>query len=363
MMSDHSEEHPLEHGEINRTASYNQEEEEQQQRENSPTISEYGMETNEPDLVSYSKSDDDDEILHQSTPDHATDDNQSSVFNEKQMAIVLALFRHRHNLSKSCINDLCDLLRNLGVQNVPSDFRSIERCIIPKQEKILHSKRYIVCSLCGNKGSNPSKCENAQCKFSSDSNSNFTTLFTFKLLPQITSILERHNIIPESNNDSTIISDVLEGQLHRDLISHERACDPGKQIITLLLNSDGVIIKKISRSVWVTCMIINELPRAIRFNINNVIICSISMGNNKPKKDQFQSFMFDWIHELRQLELGFHICPPNSDNEFVKFHAYLIAAAADKPAQSLLMNLIDPVGFYSCVRCTIRGKTQILDYC
>ena len=134
--------------------------------------------------------------------------------------------------------------------------------------------------------------------------------------------------------------------------------DPNKLIITLLLNSDGVVLKKFSRSLWITCMIINELPRAIRFNTNNIIICSISVGSNKLKKTQFQNFIADWTHELRQLELGFYISFPDSDGTFVKVHAYLIAAALDKPAQALLLNINDPTGFYSCVRCTIRGKLK-----
>jgi hypothetical protein len=103
-------------------------------------------------------------------------------------------------------------------------------------------------------------------------------------------------------------------------------------------------------------MVINELPRTIRFNMNNIIICSISIGSTKPKKHQFQNFIVEWVHELRQLELGFYISFPNLNNDFVKVHVYLIAAAVDKPAQALLMNINDPIGFYSCGRCTIRGK-------
>jgi hypothetical protein len=63
------------------------------------------------------------------------------------------------------------------------------------------------------------------------------------------------------------------------------------------------------------------------------------MGSNKPKKDQFQNFIMDWAHELRQLELGFYISFPNLNNTFVKVHAYLIAVALYKPAQALLMNI------------------------
>ncbi|CAF3393914.1 unnamed protein product [Rotaria socialis] len=85
------------------------------------------------------------------------------------------------------------------------------------------------------------------------------------------------------------------------------------------------------------------------------------MGGSKPKKNQFQSFIEDWVIELQHLELGFHVVPPNLNGHFVQVHAYLIAASLDKPAQALLLNLNDPTGFYSCVRCTIQGPSFTTD--
>ncbi|CAF4452560.1 unnamed protein product [Rotaria magnacalcarata] len=70
------------------------------------------------------------------------------------------------------------------------------------------------------------------------------------------------------------------------------------------------------------------------------------MGCSKPKKREFQSFIADWVYELHQLELGFHVSPRNSHKKIVKMYAYLIAATLDKPAQALLMNINDPVGFH-----------------
>ncbi|CAF4644078.1 unnamed protein product [Rotaria socialis] len=277
----------------------------------------YESDTN---LCSMMSDDDHERNSYQPAQDPATDNAQSFLPDARQISIALALFRHRHSLSKSCINDLCELLRYLGVKGVPTDFRSIERNILQNQQNILQSKKYTVCSKCGNKGNIISKCENVK------------------------------------YNDCSRIRDVQEGEVRRNIAVQELIRDPRKKIVTLLLNSDGIVLKKLSRSIWVTCMIINELPRAVRFNINNIIICSISVGCSKPKKREFQSFIADWVYELRQLELGFHVSPPNSNKNFVKMYAYLIAATLDKPAQALLMNINDPVGFHSCVRCTIRGK-------
>lgn len=326
------------------------------------TIDSIGLEdtvNNIPDDELYSNdcaTDDDDEIFHQASSDIINSVTKPSSSDVKQISIALALFRHRHNLSKSCVNDLCDLLRSLGVANVPCDFRAIERNVTKDYESVLKGKTYFICSLCGNKSTTSSKCENVECESSTNFKETPTTLCSFKLLPQVTSILERHKLLPEKNDDNPTITDVRDADMRRKIVSQERMLDPKKQIITFLLNSDGIVVKKFSRSLWITCMVINELPRAIRFNTNNIIICSISAGPSKPKKDHFQSFIADWIHELRQLELGFYISFPDSDGDFVKVHAYLIAAGLDKPAQALLLNINDPVGFYSCVRCTIQGK-------
>ena len=300
--------------------------------------------------------DDGDENLNNVVQDFNCDKDESVPYDMKQISIILALFRHRHNLSKSCINDLCELLRCFGVKNVPSDFRSVERNIFQNQEKTLQSKIYTVCSTCGNKGTTESKCENTECQSKNGFKSTPTTLCIFKLLPQITSILERYAILPEADNDCSKTTDVQNSQVVRNIVAQEKLRDPEKQVITFLLNSDGVVLKKISRSIWIICMVINELPRAIRFNINNVIVCSISIGGSKPKNSEFQTLIFDWVHELHQLELGFYVSLPNLNHQFVKVHVYLIAAALDKPAQSLLMNINYPTGFYSYAQCTIRGK-------
>ncbi|CAF5149954.1 unnamed protein product, partial [Rotaria sp. Silwood1] len=53
--------------------------------------------------------------------------------------------------------------------------------------------------------------------------------------------------------------------------------------ITLTLNSDGALVQKISRSLWITTIVINEVPRDIRFQLPNMIIGMISYGSQKPK--------------------------------------------------------------------------------
>jgi hypothetical protein len=217
--------------------------------------------------------------------------DQISSPNAKEISTALALLRHRHKLSKSCINDFCDLLRSLGVPNVPFYFRSIERNLDTNNDRILDGKRQVVCSACGHQGVNEFKCGNSKCEHSVRFTTPPTVLCTFQLLPQITSILDRNDILAEPDYRSLSVADVHEGGLCRRIVAGERMADPNKRFVTFLLNSDGVLLKKFSRSIWITCMVINELPRSIRFNMENVILCSISMGPNKPKKQYYQHMM------------------------------------------------------------------------
>jgi hypothetical protein len=189
-------------------------------------------------------------------------------------------------------------------------------------------------------------------------------VFTFPLAPQITSILERENLV-----SSTYVvgqcTDLWNSSRHHEIVMDENRIDPSRNIITFTLSSDGVLIKRTSRSLWITCACINELPRNKRFKINNILICSISTGGEKPKKNEYHIILQDVVKELKFLEnYGFVIVLPSNNkinqNRYTHFHAYSIAAVCDKPAVSLNMNIKDSTGYFSCGWCYITGYTSFI---
>ncbi|CAF2125346.1 unnamed protein product [Rotaria magnacalcarata] len=131
--------------------------------------------------------------------------------------------------------------------------------------------------------SSASKCIANGCRSASSYVRTPTSIFIFPILPQIISILERENLV-SLTYESDQCSDVMNSQRHHEIVMKEKQIHPGRNIVTLTLNSDGVLIKRLSRSLWITCACINELPRRNRFDINNMLICSISTGDEKPKK-------------------------------------------------------------------------------
>jgi len=198
-----------------------------------------------------------------------------------------------------------------------------------------------------------------RCQSSSSSVRAPTSVFVFALVPQICSILERETLVT-STYELNQCDDVSNSRRSQEIATKEKQINPARNFVTLTLNSDGVLIKRISRSLWMTCACINELPHNKRYDINNIIICSISTGDEKPKKDEYSTILQDIVNELNFLEqCGFDVSLPstikNHNRIYTHFYAFTIAAVCDKPAQALMMNIKDPTGFFSCGWCCIPG--------
>ncbi|CAF2862273.1 unnamed protein product [Rotaria sp. Silwood2] len=262
-------------------------------------------------------------------------------------------------MSKAAANDICRILNTFNVPNMPKDFRGVMSHVKKSNPTLLHGNQSFICPSCFGKNANASKCNTNGCQSASSYVRSPTSVFTFPILPQIISILERENLAPLTY-ESDQCQDVINSQRHHEIVMKEKQIHSGSNIVTLTLNSDGVLIKRLSRSLWITCACINELPRCKRFEINNMLICSISTGDGKPKKQEYSTILIDIVNELKILEnIGFDIVllSDKKDNarKYTHFHAFTICAACDKPAQSLLMNITDPTGYFSCGWCCIKG--------
>ncbi|CAF1682345.1 unnamed protein product, partial [Rotaria sp. Silwood1] len=176
---------------------------------------------------------------------------------------------------------------------------------------------------------------------------------TFALEPQLRAILERNQIVFSKFNDGSI-SDITDGQFYKKLLRKE-----SEPFITLLMNSDGGLVKAISTSIWCTTFVVNELPRVIRFLPENTIIGMISTGATKPKKDAMSSIMEDLVKELHRLEEGISVLLTSDDSNNLEqlIRIFLIGCVCDKPATSLVLNHVECTGFFGCIYCTMRGKS------
>jgi hypothetical protein len=284
--------------------------------------------------------------------------------NATELSIMLLFLWRKHSMTKAAINDICKILNGFRIPNMPRDFRGVMSHVKKNNPTLFHPNQCYICPSCFNKSSNSSKCEVVGCESSRSYIRSPTFAFTFPLTPQIISILERETL-ESSIYKPNECYDVFNSQYHQDIVMREKQTHPERNIITFTLNTDGVLVKQISRSLWITCVCVNELPRCKRFEIQNILICSISTGSEKPKKDEFSLVLQDIVNELKVLEnQGFDVILPSTDetkrNKYTHFHAFTIAATCDKPAQSLMMNLKDPTGYFSCGWCCLPGTNNFV---
>ncbi|CAF1296650.1 unnamed protein product [Rotaria sp. Silwood1] len=285
-----------------------------------------------------------------------TDDdlqNRSEPLTSKEIAVLLVQLRCRHALTKACITHICQLLQVLKVPNAPSSFDSIESQVLSTYRSTIFPTQSTICPSCHQRSSNSKRCTNLNdCVSKQSFIRSPTTNYTFAIEPQVRSILERNQIFPKLHHHS--ISDITDGHFYKKLLRKE-----SEPFVTLLMNSDGGLIKTISKSIWCTTFVINELPRGIRFLPENTIIGMVSTGSMKPKKDEMLSMMNDLVNELHKLEDGVSVLLPSNDSNNLEqvVRIFLIDCVCDKPATSLVLNHTECTGFFGCIYCTMRGKS------
>jgi hypothetical protein len=280
--------------------------------------------------------------------------NPSESLTSKEIAVLLIELRIRHSLTKACVTQVCQLLQLLKVPNAPPSFDSIESQVLCAYQSSTFPTQSIICPSCHQRSSSAKRCTNSHdCASKHSFICSPTVNYTFALEPQLRVILERNQIVfPKFNHGP--ISDITDGQFYKKLLRKE-----SNSFVTLLMNSDGGLIKTISTSIWCTTLVINELPRGIRFLPENTVIGMISTGSMKPKKDAMSSIMRDLVNELRRLEDGISVLfssdDPNNLEQLVRL--FLIGCVCNKPPTSLVPNHAECTGFFGCIYCTIKGNT------
>ncbi|CAF1005709.1 unnamed protein product [Rotaria magnacalcarata] len=280
--------------------------------------------------------------------------------NATELSVMLFFTWKRHNISKAAANDICRIINMFNIPNMPKDFRAVMKHLKRNNPTLLGGDQFFLCPSCGNKCVNGSKCDLTRCQPSNSSVRTSISVVVFPLAPQIRSILERETVIMPTY-ELNQCDDLANSQRAQEIAIKEKQNNRVRNNVTLTLNTDGVLLKRISRSIWVTCACINELPRKKRYDINNMLICSVSTGDEKPKKDEYSTILQDIVNELRFLEqVGFDVLLPSTvktnNRTYTHFHAFAIAAVCDKPAQAIMMNIKDPAGFFSCgCWCCIPG--------
>jgi hypothetical protein len=102
-------------------------------------------------------------------------------------------------------------------------------------------------------------------------------------------------------------------------------------------------------------IIINEIPLKKRFAIENIILAGIWPGPSKPSRPEMSLFFRPLVDELLTLQQGVTFFLHDDDDTSVTARVFLIDACCDKPAQSLLQFLPQPIAEHGCSRCEVSG--------
>ena len=231
-------------------------------------------------------------------PDELPDDALSPF----EQSVFLVVLKARYHLSRECINDILRLLRECKVDS-PHSYKSMKRLVrrqsstVPPQPIV----RY-VCPSCSSSSTLLSVC--SACSSPLPSTAAPCLFFNFDLVSQIELILRTSPHLRLDDSDANVsndLRDMVDGDVYQRLLTTEK----GKRFLSLTMNIDGVQPNRGSDlSVWPIFLVINEMDRAKRFALENIILGGVWPGPAKPTREPMFLLFEGIVGQLKALEKG-----------------------------------------------------------
>lgn len=204
------------------------------------------------------------------------------------MIMLLHIFI-RHNLSNGALEDLLRLINVIvGFSSLPSTFYSFASHFGNEE-----FTRHYVCKGCGLYMANNSDGACSNCK---RSEKNF--FISFDLTSTIKNVVSRNWECIQRYKSS-----MVDGNLN-DILQAKVACQmenaSNSYNIFVSFNTDGVAVfnSNVKKSLWPILLIINNLPPALRFMRQNVIVAGLWLSNGEPDLD---IYMKPFLEQLQNL--------------------------------------------------------------
>ncbi|CAF4371299.1 unnamed protein product [Rotaria magnacalcarata] len=224
-------------------------------------------------------------------------------YDEIDIAVCLITIKTRYSLTFECVNGVRKLFIALKVKNVPSSIYHIRELVNT------------------NSKSTPTSSTKKGC---TTSYKNYTV--------------------------ATIsMSDIYHGNVYRSMLTKIQL-NKTNLSLTLMMNVDGVAIgNNTEEPLWIITFTINEIKRGERFRTHNIIIGGVWSCYTKSNRKMMQFLLKSIVEQLKQLQKRHLFQVKACNNEFKLIQMYLIDACNDKPANSLVQNIAEPIGKYSCI--------------
>lgn len=137
-------------------------------------------------------------------------------------------------------------------------------------------------------------------------------------------------------------SDVYSGEVLKNILKTK------KHILSLMINTDGVSLKKSSTaSFWPLQIICNFLPPGMRFRNENILVAAFYYNNKKP---DMKKFFGPFAAEMQVLETDGFIM----NDQY--FQPVITHAVLDLPAKAAFQNMIQYNGYDACGYCFNHGE-------
>ena len=180
----------------------------------------------------------------------------------------------------------------------------------------------------------------------------------YPLKNSISSVLSRGNLLEQCEHwrnrviPHHTLADVYDGQVWQDFLTYEGTpflSNPHN--LGLMLNCDWFQpFELTSYSVGVLYLVILNLPRAIRFKPENILIAGIIPGPSEPDHDEINSYLRPLVKELNSLWTeGFTM---SHDGKDVVVRAALLATVCGIPATAKIGGFVGHNSKNACWKCS-----------
>lgn len=141
------------------------------------------------------------------------------------------------------------------------------------------------------------------------------------------------------------LSDVSDGMTIRTI----NAKYPDSVNLCLMICLDGAKVYQNNKSIWPMQIILNFLPRNIRYTTSRILTTGLYYGRGKP---DLKNYCMPLIHELRQLCNSFKI---SEISDRLEFRVFLTQSLCDLPAKAMCQGLTQYNGKFACSYCLHPG--------
>ncbi|OWA54917.1 hypothetical protein BV898_19307 [Hypsibius exemplaris] len=243
----------------------------------------------------------------------------------------------------------------LALLKLGKDFSDVKQADVTKPQNVLASISEVFrCRTCAETIENGS-CFN-QCPPTSDGD-----IFAIGCLAdQITALLKGATVLfwdSARYRESNQITDCTDGSRHREFLEKVAPTVGGCKVITLMANMDGAqLFESSSKSIWPIILVVNELPKEIRFQMQHMLIYAIWEGQKGETQDvPFTSMLAQLGADLRKINNSDFTIEVNGVKERIK--VFVTRMAGDSPAKAEMLNMKYHNGFFGCGVCEAPGYT------